>query len=56
MPRGADFRRSRHLDLFRRASSVVLKFFELDGRAVIAVRVELPFSEFLEEELDSLGY
>ena len=30
--------------------------FELYGRAVIAVRIEVPFAEFLEEVLDSLGY
>ena len=30
--------------------------FDLDGRAVIAVRAEVIFLKFLDEVLDSLGY
>ena len=32
------------------------EIFELYGRAVAAVRIEVPILKFLEEVLDSLGY
>ena len=32
------------------------EIFELYGRVEIAVRIEVPFAEFLEEVLDSFGY
>jgi len=34
----------------------MLKFFDGNGRVVIAVRAEVTFPEFLDEVFDSLGY